>query len=82
MLEIYGIITFDDVHEAMKSQKLDIPARTIPTPATIDSKCGISLRYAIDDKQMIIDNLNKNNVKYAKVFKVKKDGFNYEYSPE
>lgn len=71
----YGILSFESTHRAIFSEKIlkaEVEVETIPTPREISSECGISIKFNLKDLKIIINMINKNNLKIDGFYEVAK----------
>ncbi|MGH4051700.1 MAG: DUF3343 domain-containing protein [Clostridium sp.] len=68
----YYIVTFQNTHEAMKSErealKNKIKVVVVPTPTYITKSCGISLKVDEESVKSIVELINSENIKVKEIF--------------
>ena len=65
------VITFATSHHAIKANiRLNSFVEIIPTPREISSECGFSLLAKMCELQILKQKLEKQNLKYAKIYKI------------
>jgi len=65
------VITFATTHHAIKANvRLNSLVEIIPTPREISSECGFSLLAKICELPNLKHKLEKQNLKYAKIYKI------------
>ena len=78
--EEFGVVTFESTHHAIKTEGIlkenEIPFKTIPTPREITLSCGLSIRFSLDDMEMVKALVENNTLAIKGVYKFKKDGTN------
>jgi hypothetical protein len=68
------IVTFYTSADAMalekKCKEYDIPGRLIPVPRTVSSGCGISWCANPNEKETLINILNKSEIEYESICEI------------
>ena len=79
--EEYGIVTFESTTHAIKGEKilkdLKLKFKTIPTPREISSSCGLSIRFDLNDLNIVNNTINANNLAVKGIYRyIKRDSAN------
>lgn len=79
--EEYGIVTFESTTHAIKGEKilkdLKLKFKTIPTPREISSSCGLSIRFDLNDLNIVNNTINANNLAVKGIYRyIKKNSAN------
>lgn len=79
----FGLVVFDETHEAIKSETLvkaqQIKARALTTPGQITAGCGLSLRFALADLPKIKAFLKTEQIHYQAVYHGERHGLQSDY---
>lgn len=82
-MEEFCIITFDDTHHAIASEKALADAgfhiRIIPVPKEVTANCGLSIRFAPEDYEKIKPLVS--HFPSIAFYKVRKKGLKKEIAP-
>ncbi len=73
----FYVIVFDSTHYAIQTEKRlkeKFQIQTIPTPREITASCGLSIKFSVDQFDLMMDELNTNIESKFKVFKIEKKG--------
>lgn len=77
--EVYGVITFESTHHAIKGEKTlmekNITLKTIPTPREITASCGLSIMFSLDDLENVKEIISEEELSIKGIYKLKKIGF-------
>lgn len=76
--EEYGIVTFESTTHAIKGEKilkdLKLKFKTIPTPREITSSCGLSIRFDLNDLEIVNSTISMNSLAIKGIYRyTKKD---------
>lgn len=61
----YAVILFDSTHDAIRANKIlreKISITLIPTPRIFSTSCGIALRFAVEDMELIRNLVEENQI--------------------
>lgn len=79
--EDFGVVTFESTSHAIRGEKSlkgeDIKIRTIPTPREITSSCGLSIKFNLEDLDIIKDVIEFNKLEINGIYKIIKEGLKY-----
>ncbi len=74
MDEIYGVVTFNSTHHAIRGEKIlkdiNIKIKTIPTPRDITSSCGLSIKFEIDNYKEVKSIIMENKLEIKGIYKI------------
>lgn len=83
--EIFNLVAFSSTHCAIKSEKelilAGILVKIIPVPREITSGCGLSIKFGVEDLDIVKKILEENNIEIDGYYRVKKMGLNKEIKP-
>lgn len=74
---IFMFLAFESTHQAIHFEHLLLPhfaIEMIPTPREVTASCGLSLKFEVDDFQMIQKELASENLSRLRVFLYTRDG--------
>ncbi|MGM0240764.1 DUF3343 domain-containing protein [Enterococcus sp. AZ103] len=82
-MEKFGVALFYSTHEAMKAEKIakeaQLQARIIPTPEKIYASCGFSLKYPLENHQLLDALLKQAEVKSEGYYIGEQEGLKATY---
>lgn len=65
-MDEYSVVLFHSTAHAIRAEKVlqqaGLPIKMIPTPRQISSDCGMALRFARPDTELVAATLEKNRV--------------------
>lgn len=81
-LKHYGLITFATTSHALKAekvlQKTQFKFIIIPTLREISASCGLSIKFRLEDQDLLYETLNRERVPVEGSYQVeKRNGRNY-----
>ena len=70
----YCIVLFKGTSQAMQAEKAcrkaNIDVRLLPVPRQFSSDCGVCMRFFIQDKPRVAEELNEKKVEYSKIVEI------------
>lgn len=82
-METYGVALVPSTQEAMQAETLakgeGLQVRIIPTPEKIFASCGFSLKYSLDEEQLLWKLLKAHDVTYGKFYHARRQGLAVTY---
>lgn len=79
--EDYGVVTFKSTSHAIKGESVfkdeGIKFKTIPTPREITSSCGLSIRFSLDDINIVEEFIESKDLAINGIYKMSKVGMKY-----
>lgn len=79
----FGLVVFDSTHSAIAAETLakgsGLSCRLIGTPGPIVAGCGLSLRFELEELQILKDLLSDKNIPYKGIYKGKRRNLQAEY---
>jgi len=69
----FGVMTFESTQHAINGEKVfkekGLTFKTIPTPREITLSCGLSLKFDLDDIEVVEDIYEANNLAIKGIYK-------------
>lgn len=83
MKEQYGVALIPSTKDAMAAEKTakenGLSLRIIPTPGQIQSTCGFSLRFSLDDRQRLAAMLQELSISCEGMYRAEQCGLHVTY---
>ena len=85
-METYGIALFYNTKDAMQAEteakRRRIKTRIVPTPGKIYASCGFSLRYELDEEEVLTAMLAQCGLPCESLYHAVRDGLKVSYEKQ